>query len=108
MDFCKGSVSTVVLVALMVLVLLVVFMVRVVPVVRRMLVVPVLVAMFGDKEPRGGHTRAQYARRAHVIPRHRKAAERALQLGKRQPGVEERPEHHVARYAGEAVEVQQA
>ena len=49
---------------------------------------------------------AEHACRGHVVARHGEAAERALQVVERQPGVEKRAEHHVAGDAGEAVEVQ--
>ena len=36
----------------------------------------------------------------------RKAAKRAPQLFERQPGIEQRPEHHVARRAVETIEIE--
>ena len=49
---------------------------------------------------------AQDPFRVHLIAGHREAAERALQIVERQAGVEERAERHVARDAGEAIEIQ--
>ena len=41
-------------------------------------------------------------------PGHGEAAERALEIVERQPGVEQRAERHVARNPGEAIEIQHA
>ena len=65
-------------------------------------------AHFVHDELRRRHTGAQHALGADLVARHGEAAERARQLLERQARVEERAERHVARNAGETVEIQNA
>ena len=63
-------------------------------------------AMFMDDELRRRDAGPQDTLGVDVIAGHREAAERPLELIERQTGVKERAERHVARDAGETVEVQ--
>ena len=59
-----------------------------------------------EPELRGRHAGPQHAVRRESVARDHQAAERRLEFGQRQTGVEQRAEHHVARGAGEAIEVE--
>ena len=64
------------------------------------------VGMFMDPEFRCGHTCLQDAIDRHVPAFNREAAQRGLELVERQARIEERTKNHVARRAGEAIEVE--
>ena len=76
--------------------------VSVLVVVRAAVLVFVLVHM----ELRRSDTGPEHAVGVHVRVTKRQAAECPLQVGKRQAGVDERAERHVARNAREAVEIE--
>src|SRR5258705_8331748 len=63
--------------------------------------------VFYHDELRGRDSSSQHPLGTNVIAVHRQAAERRLQLGHRQAGVEQGAKHHIARDAGKAVEVQE-
>ena len=63
---------------------------------------------FVHSEPGGRDSCPEHARRADVHLRNRKAAQRVFQPIERQAGVQKRAEDHVARDAGEAIEVEDA
>jgi hypothetical protein len=99
---------------------LVVVVVVVTPVIVRVLVVTVLVvtarvrvfveasvtAVFVDRELRCRHPRPQHLGRRHRDSVNGKAAERGAKLLEREARVEQRAQHHIARRAGETIEVQ--
>ena len=64
------------------------------------------VAVLLDEEFRRRHTGAQHAFRRNRRAVDGQAAQRAAQLVERQPGVEQRAQHHVARRAVETVEIE--
>jgi hypothetical protein len=77
----------------------------------RSMIVPVLavfVAVLVDAEFRRRDAGAQHAVGVHVRVAEGEAAERRTQVGKRQAGVEQRADGHVAGNAREAVEIQHA
>ena len=59
-----------------------------------------------DVELGGAHARAHHPLRPDGVAIDREASERAAQAVERQAGVKQRAEDHVARCAGEAVEIQ--
>src|SRR5262249_30112915 len=59
-----------------------------------------------DPELRGRNAGAGNPRGRHVEAVDRQASQGGTQLLERQPGVEEGAEHHVARHAGETIEVE--
>jgi hypothetical protein len=61
-----------------------------------------------DRELRRRHARPQHLPRVDVGLTERKTPQRALEIGERQTGIEERSERHVARNPREAVEVEHA
>ncbi len=63
-------------------------------------------AVFADDKLRRRDPRPEHALRADLVAGDGEASERGLQPVERQAGVEQRAEHHVARDAGEAVEIQ--
>ena len=65
-------------------------------------------SVFAHDELRGRHPGPQHLLGAHVIAIDGEAAEGLGQFDHRQPGIDERPEDHVAGDAREAVEVQEA
>jgi hypothetical protein len=67
-----------------------------------------LVVMLGHGEFRGRDSGTKHALGADVVSGHGQAAEGAFQVVERQPGVQKRPEHHVAGNARKAVEVENA
>ena len=72
------------------------------------MIAAVVVCVLVDDELRRRHAGAKDTLGVDVITRYREAAKRASQLVERQPGVEQRTEHHVARDAGETIEVEHA
>src|SRR5688500_13708246 len=63
------------------------------------------VGMLVNLELGGGYTGLQHAIDGHVPPFDGQAAERPLQLVKRQAGIEQRAQNHVAGRAGETIKV---
>jgi hypothetical protein len=74
------------------------------------MMVPVMVVFrsFLDDKPRRGNTSAKHLVGPHLDAIECEAAEGGAQIGERQAGVEAGAEKHVARNAGEAVEIQQS
>ena len=64
-------------------------------------------AFVAHRELRGGYPRSDHALGRDDVGIHCKRPERATQVIKRQPGIDQRSENHVARGARKAVEVQQ-
>ena len=90
-----------------------VVMVMAAAVVVSTMLVPVVVCgrpvrVLVDGELRRRHARAQHLPRVDVRVAERETPQRALEIGKRQAGVEQRPERHVARDPREAVEIEHA
>ena len=87
---------------------MVVRMIVMVPVVVRMSaimsMIVVRVLVYGKFRRR--HTGSKHPFRGDVVTRHRQAPERSFQILERQTGIKKGPEHHIARNAGKAVEVQ--
>ena len=65
-----------------------------------------ILTVFFDDEFGRRHAGAQHARRRNIGALEREASERASQLFERQPGVEKRAQHHVARRTVETIEIQ--
>ena len=65
-----------------------------------------VVAVLCHDELRRRHAGAKHALRRDLGPVEREAPQRASQLVERQPGVEQRAQHHVARRAVETIEIQ--
>ncbi len=65
-------------------------------------------ARFDQRELRGRHPGPQHARGAQFVAPDRQTAKRLAQRLDREARVEQRAEHHVARGAREAVEIQQS
>jgi hypothetical protein len=62
--------------------------------------------LLDDSELRGGDTGAQHPLGRHFVPGHRQTAQRPLQLGERQTGIQHGAEHHVAGNAGKTIQVE--